>query len=89
MIVSMQSVQDLRIGRRTVKEWQIVPVLQPLEADGALEELARQPLVAAHAADGGCSGGAVIAGAGRHHGLARDRFGRIQFGLDRLVYRRT
>jgi len=43
-----------------------VPVLQPLEADGALEELVRQPLVAAHAADGGggCSGGA-----GRHHGL--------------------
>ena len=36
-----------------------VPVLQPLEAEGALEELARQPLVAAHAADGGCSGGAV------------------------------
>jgi hypothetical protein len=38
-----------------------VPVLQPPEAEGALEELARQPLVAAHAADGGGgSGGAAI-----------------------------
>lgn len=54
-----------------------VPVLQPPEAEGALEELARQPLVAAHAADGGGGGAGTVVGAERRRHWTKEEGRRV------------
>lgn len=60
-------------------------------AEVALEQLVRQAMVAAHAADGGGGGDDAIVGAGRRHGMGWD--GTKEEGksveLDALVYIRT
>jgi len=45
-------------------------VLQPEAAEVAPEQLVRQAVVAAHAADGG--GASIVVGAGRRHGRSED-----------------
>jgi len=66
----------------------VVPVLCTKAAEVAPEQLARQAMVATHAADdgsGGGGGGDTIAGAGRRHGTKEDG---KSFELDTLIYMR-
>ena len=63
----------------------VVPVLCTKAAEVAPEQLARQAMVATHAADDGSGGGDTIVGAGRRHGTKEDG---ESVELDTLIYMR-
>jgi hypothetical protein len=61
----------------------VVPVLCTKAAEVAPEQLVRQAMVAAHAADDGSGGDDTIVGAGRLHG-SKEEGERVE--LDALIY---
>jgi len=65
----------------------VVPVLCTKAAEVAPEQLARQAMVTAHAADDGSGGDDTIVGAGRRHGIGTKEEGK-SVELDALIYMR-